>query len=346
MIRFCLLSLFLFGSVNRDVLSQGLISLETDSLIKRGIYLSLCEFYDEALKIFVTMEEKMPTNPVGYFFHAAVLHTRMMDYERYDQIDDFEKLLKKTLKLSQRYRNTDPWADFLIGGAYGYLAFHQGKQKRLIEAFKNGQRSISALESVLARDSTLADALVGLGTYQYYRSKFSRYLSWMPFVDDSREEGISMIKEALRQSHYSKYSAMNALIWIYLDEERYDDAGDLIVTAMSEFPDSRLFLWAAARHAKKSGNWERAIDYYGRILASFEQQGVSSPYNEISCHHNLIEVLRMREDSQAAGKLCESLHEIASKELGKRDRERFDTAMELCDECCEVSRFVEAEQRD
>lgn len=337
------LSIAILVCIHPGVFSQSLIDSRTDSLIKQGIRFSITEAYEKALDVFVTMEQSMPQNPVGYFFHAAVLHTQMMDYERYDAVDDFERLLHKTLKLSRARRSADPWGDFLIGGAYGYLAFHQGKQKKLIEAFKSGKHSIRALESAMARDSTIADALVGLGTYNYYRSKFSRHLSWIPFVDDDRGEAISMIEKALTRSYYSKYSALNALTWIYLDEGRFDKAGELLATAMTEFPDARLFLWAAAKHAKQTERWHLARDYYRRILVSFQKQGVSSPYNEMSCYKNLIEASGRLGEEHDLIRLCESLRKVGRQDLSKRDKEKFNEVIKLCVECCEVSRFVEAE---
>ncbi|MFQ5676127.1 MAG: hypothetical protein ACE5G1_09540 [bacterium] len=64
-----------------------MISSATDSLIKKGIRLSIEQRYSEAFAIFAAMQQSMPDNPVGYFFQAGVLQTQMTDYEVYDKED-------------------------------------------------------------------------------------------------------------------------------------------------------------------------------------------------------------------------------------------------------------------
>jgi len=311
-----------------------LISTRTDSLIREGIRLSIEQSYPKAISIFAEMQEEMPANPVGYFFHAAVLQTQMMDFETYDKEPEFLDLVKKTIQLSKNYLGDSqkmPWAYFFLGGGYGYLAFYQGKQNKLMEAFKTSRNSIKALEKTLKNDSTLYDLYFGLGTYKYYRSKLSRYFTWLPFVGDERKQGIEMIKTAMKKSKYSRYSAMSGLCWICIEEENYEEGFEIVRKALEEFPESRIFLWCAAKTAMKLELWDKAASYYEKILLSLKTENVLSPYNEIICRVNLYDIYAKLEKFKETEEQCQKILEVnLNKAEQKRISKNFKTTQKSC----------------
>lgn len=317
-----------------SVCFSQLISTRNDSLIREGIRLSIEQSYPKAISIFSKMQVEMPGNPTGYFFHSAVLQTQMMDYEIYDKEAEFLALVKKTIQLSQnhiRYTNKDPWAYFFLGGGYGYLAFYQGKQNKLMEAFKTSRNSMKALEKTLKNDSTLYDLYFGLGTYKYYRSKLSRYFTWLPFVGDERKQGIEMIKTAMQKSKYSRYSAMSGLCWIYIEEENYKEGFEIVKKALEEFPQSRIFLWCAAKTAKKLELWDEAAGYYEKILLSLKTENVLSPYNEIICRVNLYEIYAKLEKFQETEEQCQKILVV---NLNKADQKRLSKNFKTTQKSC------------
>ncbi len=317
-----------------SVCFSQLISTRTDSLIREGIRLSIKQSYPKAISIFAKMQEEMPVNPVGYFFQAAVLQTQMMDYETYNKETEFLDLVKKTIQLSKSYlkdNQKDPWAYFFLGGGYGYLAFYQGKQNKLMEAFKTGRNSIKALEKALKNDSSLYDLYFGLGTYKYYRSKLSRYFTWLPFVGDERKQGIEMIKTAMQKSKYSRYSAMSGLCWICIEEENYEEGFEIVKKALEEFPQSRIFLWCAAKTAKKLELWDEAAGYYEKILFSLKTENVLSPYNEIICRVNLCEIYSKLKKFQETEEQCQK---ILSIHLNKADQKRLSKNFKATQKSC------------
>jgi tetratricopeptide (TPR) repeat protein len=301
---------------------QEIFSSRTDSLIQLGIRLSIQQSYPQAIDIFSAIEAEMPESPGGYFFHAAVLQSQMMDYEIYDQEKEFLDLITRTINYSKSYlkkNREDAWGYFFLGGGYAYLAFYQAKQKKWVEAFQNGRRSVRALKSTLRADSTFYDAYFGLGIYKYYRSKFSRYFSWLPFVNDERAEGIQMIRTAIAKSRYSRYSAINSLGWIALGEGNYEEGWRTLNLALQEFPESRVFLWCAAKLAAKLERWSEAVEFYQKILHSLKAEGVLSPFNELICRKNLHHLYLEMENFQQAKEECEQIHKILfDKESQKR----------------------------
>ena len=296
--------------------SQGLITAKTDSLIKVGIRLSIEQSFDEATAIFTALEKEMPHNPVGYFFHAASLQLKMMDYEIYEDENDFVALIDKTVELSKvrlKQSRNDPWAHFFLGSSYGYVAFHNGKQNNFGDAFRDGVRSITVLKAALEADSTLYDVCLALGIYKYYRSKLSRHFSWLPFVQDERAQAMDLLRVAIAKSRYSKYSAMNSCCWISLEEENYQEGWQVVNAALAEFPNSRVFLWSAAKLAAKLEFWDKSIQFYDKILTSLRSENALSPYNELICRKNLHNIYDRLGNEAMARQQCHLIMQIKAQ---------------------------------
>lgn len=304
--------------------AQARLPAPLDSLVLRGIRLNMQQAYPEAESIFVQIQRQMPDSPVGYFFHAATLQARMMDFERYDEEETFFALAKKTVDLARqkiRQSRQDAWAYFFLGGGLGYMAFYQGKQDQLLDAFQNGLKCVQALEMALRVDSTLYDAYFGLGTYKYFRSKLSRYLTWLPFVPDERRRGIELIQRTVRQGRYARYAATNGFCWIALEEPEYLQEGwQRVQQTLAEFPESRVFLWCAAKMATKLERWQEALAYYSRILTSLKDNANLTAYNEFICRHRMAEIHLKLEDYTKALQACARAEALS---LDDRSRQRL-----------------------
>lgn len=318
------------------IIAQELIPARTDSLIQIGIRHTIEQCYDKAEAIFVKIEEEMPESPVGYFFHAASLQSKMMDYEIYDGENEFLLLVDKSIRFSKKHlkkRPKDAWGYFFMGGGFGYLAFYQAKQEKFIAAFQNGLRSVKALEWAVKLDSTLYDVYLGLGTYKYYRSKFSRYLTWLPFVRDERAMGIDMIRTAIKKSKYSRHAALNGYCWISIAEGNITEAWQLVTNVLEEFPESRVFLWCAAEIATKLNRWEEALAFYAKILDSLEKQNVLSPYNEFECRRRMAQIYFQIMDTQKALEECDKTFSITmNRKAKKRLASKLKNFQKLCNE--------------
>jgi tetratricopeptide (TPR) repeat protein len=293
-----------------------------DSLVRQAISLAIAQKYDQALARADSVVKLAPEEPVGFFFRAAVLQARMLDYGTLEDEKAFfnatsacRKLAKKKLRQNVK----DAWAHFFLGSALGYEAFFLGKKKRYLEAFRTGWQSIQHLEAALKHDPELYDAYLGIGTYKYYRSKMSKSFSWLPFVDDERADGIHMVRQAIANGRYSRSAAINGLSWILMDENRSKEALVLVDSALTIYPGSRFFLWAAAAAAYRIERYNQAADCYSQILRSLQDENALSPYMELVCR------TRLARAYQAANKMetaCQELQRIEALELSKNDRSR------------------------
>jgi tetratricopeptide (TPR) repeat protein len=300
-----------------------------DSLLQKTIASTTIQNYEEALKLANLVIKISPHEPIGYFFQAAVLQARMMDYENYEGDEKaFFAATGNCRKLAQRQlreRRHEAWAHFFFGSAIGYEAFVVGKKKKYFEAFRYGWESIQHLEAALQIDPQLYDAYLGIGTYKYYRSKMSRRFSWLPFVKDERETGMRMIHEALAKGRYSRTAAINGLSWILMDENRPAEALALIDSALAIYPASRFFLWGAGEAAFRVKRYDHAAAHYQQILASLQKENQLSPYLELVGRARLTRVYQAANKSEKA---CHELEMIGILSLSKSDRERGEEFLE------------------
>jgi tetratricopeptide (TPR) repeat protein len=298
-----------------------------DALLKKAIALTAIQRFQEALALTDTVIKLTPNEPSGYFFRAAVLQSRMMDYEDYngdekaffDATGACRKLAQTKLQDHTIAGRDEAWAHFFLGSAMGYEAFFIGKKKRYLEAFRYGWQSIQHLEAALKIDPQLYDAYLGIGTYKYYRSKMSKKFSWLPFVKDERELGIRMIRLSIAKGHYSRTASINGLGWILMDENRPAEALALIDSALAIYPNSRFFLWSAGEAAYRVAHYEQAAAHYRLILESLQTEKHLSPYLELVARARLARVYQADKKIEEA---CREVERIGTLSLSKHERER------------------------
>ncbi len=300
-----------------------------DSLLQTAIAQTILQQYDEALALTNLVIKSTPNEPPGYFFRAAVLQARMMDYKSYEQDEKaFFGATAACRKLAQtklKERRDEAWAHFFYGSAMGYEAFLLGKKKKYFEAFRYGWQSLQHLEAALKIDPQLHDAYLGIGTYKYYRSKMSKTFSWLPFVKDEREEGILMVRQAIAHGRYSRAAAVSGLSWMLIDENRPAEALALIDSALIMYPASRFFLWSAGEAAYRAKRYDQATAHYNLILSSLQHENRLSPYLELAGRTRLAKVYQAANKNEKA---CHELEQIEALNLSKQDRERGEEFLE------------------
>jgi len=301
--------------------------------IERGVGLSNNGQYGEALELFDRIIAETPQRPAGYFFKAAALQAKMMDLEDYRWESEFYGLLDTTEELCRRIRRrnrADPWAEFFLGGAFGFRAAYQAKRGHWWSGFKNGRRAKASLERALRLAPQLWDAYLGLGTYHYWRSRMTRFLRWLPFISDEREEGIRELWLAARKGHFSSGAAKEGLVWIYIEEGEYGKALSLSEELCRRYPSGRSALWGMARALWGEGDWKGAEDVYRRILESVEAVELNNHFNAIECRYWIARSLYNRREYSDCIKECQAIFRYDPPPVvRKRLKERLEGAAQL-----------------
>lgn len=306
-------------------------SAASDSCIFHAIELSIIHQYQRADSLLDLFIEKNPDHPAGYFFKAACLQSKMMDYENYSNEPEFVRLLQEAIRcadaaLDAKNRTDELENLFFKASALSYLAFQQGKEKHYWRAFEQGIQAIRLLNKIVKKEPEFYDAYLGIGTFKFWRSQLTRALNWLPLVPDEREKGLDMVKLAIAKGTYSRYAAMNGIVWMLLEIHRPDAALHWAESGLHQFPGSRFFLWGAAKSAFAMNNFSLAKNYFGQILHSMAEDSIASSYNIYICHLNLAKCKLQLNDVAGAKKEIDflknmKLSKATKKRLQKQIRE-------------------------
>lgn len=275
-----------------SVLAEHFRSSQTDSIIQQGIECSILHDYDRAEAIFRQVIENNPELAEGYFFMAATIQSKMMDFETDQWEQDFFHFIEMTIQRAKEQQvdraDADPYSRFYHGSALCYLAFYESRKGKYLDAVRHGLSGISILKKVIAINPDFYDAYFGIGSYKYWRSQVTRYLNWLPVLADEREEGIQLVQQAVEKGRFTQFAAMNELIWILMDRNRPEDAYYWALKGMHKFPQSRFFLWGMAKTAYALGKFSDAARSYQQLLLSIANESFNNHYNEYICRVNLI----------------------------------------------------------
>ncbi|MCJ7509233.1 MAG: hypothetical protein MUO85_11015 [candidate division Zixibacteria bacterium] len=298
-------------------------------LILQGIDATLGDNFLQAESCFEQIIKDYPQEPEGYFFLAAALQAKMMDEENYSQEKTFYQNIQKGIDLGkEKIKNNqkDARAYLFLGNSYGYLAVYEGKRGKLWSALKDGLRAKSNLKKAVDLDSTLYDAYLGLGSYYYWSSVVTKNFQWLPFFGDKRKEGIEFLKIAATKSVFSKEAAINALIWVYINEGWYPLAIMHSRDMYEKYPQGKLFLWPFAFAQYKACDWQGAYASYSQLLEKIEKTQPKTYYNLIECRTKMANALFNLGKLEECKKECEK---ILSYPLDEKLREKQEKNLEL-----------------
>ena len=326
---FFLLLLLIFA----NVYAQEYLDAQVNSLLKSGIDDITNQNYSQAKIDFDKLNSKFPDLPFGKIYLAATEIARSFDYGEdyngdmiskylYSAKDQSEKLLSKN--------SEDIWNHYFLGLTEGYISYYEGLNGSWLTSLKEGVNSASGFEECLKRNPDFIDAYSGLGTYKYWKSKKTKFLNWLPFVNDEREVGINYLEKAVEGTSYNTYLAVNSLIWIYIDKKNYTKAVQIAEKALEIYPKARFFKWGQAR-AYEDIDRSKAISIYYEILNSYPDLYSMNHYNEIVLKHLMAQQYDKMGEKEKALKLCneilavKNISEFVKNKLG----DRFDRVKEL-----------------
>jgi len=220
-----------------------------------------------------------PENPVGHFLmgltYYAINNQFRNDFYADSVIENLNAAIScAEIKIKEEKGNPD-WY-FVLGSAYGCRALYRSIHGGWWGAFRDGHHSCSNLEKAFKLDSTLTDALSGMGAYHYWKSAKTKVLTVLPFVGNKRKQGISEILEAVNANGIMSQSARKSLLPIYFNEKNHEQ-----VLALADSLDAMNILDLSsslhlARALIELGRWSDAEQALGEVEAAWS----SSIYND------------------------------------------------------------------
>ncbi len=255
------------------------------SLISSGIEHSGKQEYRAAMSRFNEAIRLFPKHPAGYMNKAILMQVMSLDFETPVPSKEYLSLLASTQKFAENPSSNDltDWeAQYYQGMARSYIAYYNFRDgENWLSGLSHGLRATGYFEKCLAINPDAFDALTGLGTYKYWKSRNMRFLTWTPLLDDERDAGIAALRQAERLAAYTSAQAVNSLIWIFIEEERWDEAIRAAESILKRYPQNRLFLWGLASAAEGKEQWTLAREAYRRIVRSIDGEVTERRYIEI-----------------------------------------------------------------
>src|SRR3972149_7146132 len=311
------------------------------NLIIEGINATLNENYLYAEGRFRQIIREEPEDPAGYFFLGALYQAEMMDYEGDFKEEEFYSNLETAIRLAKKRvksGNETPWDYLYLGNSYGYLGVYKARKGGWWPAFKNALKAKSAFKKAVELNPNFYDAYVGLGSYHYWTSYFTKSFTWLPFFADERKKGVEELKLAAKESLFSKVAALNALIWIYIKEKNYSPAIALADRLQKEYPDGKIFLWALATAYYEKYDWPKAIEYYTLIKKKLKNNPAENYYNLIECQYRIAASFFYSGPFSGCISICrEALGYDLDKKTRERQKEKLNKIKELLDKSLRIT---------
>ena len=218
---------------------------------------------------------RWPDDPTGYYARAVALQAKHFGCEGFlDETAIVAALNGAVERANERLRlnETDVWAQYMLGLALGFQSVDMLDRGRPFEAWKISRRSLSALDDVRRKAPEIADALLPLGAYHFWRGRAVAKWSWIPFVDDTREQGLQELRIASEAGYTTSISAQNILMWALHVDGRYEEALTLADSLLEKYPRNRSILQVRAEALYALDRKVSALDAYRDLISAYEPE--------------------------------------------------------------------------
>ncbi|HSW54959.1 MAG TPA: tetratricopeptide repeat protein [Ignavibacteriaceae bacterium] len=318
MVRSKIILLFFVILTYTECPAQVYPDARVDSLLRAGIHQIVNQNYKSAEQVFSILNDEYSYLPFGKIYLAANKIAEAYDYAQdFDEtyiLNNLESAKEQSQKLVEQDED-NIWSRYFYALAEGYISYYEAIEGSWFSALSTGINSISEFEEILVEDENFYEAYIAIGTFEYWKSRKLEFIDWLPFASDTKNIGIDRLSVAIDSSSYNSHLAINSLIWIYIDQKKYEDAIKVAEKALTEFPQSRTFKWGLAR-AYEENNPSGAIELYSDILNSYPDSFKENYKNEITLKHLIAQQYAKLGDKKKALKYCDEI--LSMKNIPKK----------------------------
>lgn len=151
----------------------------------------------------------------------------------------------------------------------GIIHFQDGYAATELGESLNGALSMRKGAKILETLQEYRDAQALHSIYGYYIDQLTKGLSWMPWVDDNRDQYIGAIRDAALNSPYFSPLFATTLTWVYYDRQEYQKAMTLVSILRKKSPNHRVFEQMEADVLFRMGNFQQARNIYEQSLKKY-----------------------------------------------------------------------------
>jgi tetratricopeptide (TPR) repeat protein len=297
------------------------------SVIDSGITLSLEQRYTDCFDLFKRNASGHPGRVLAPFYTLMNYEAMMIDYETTDweSVYDSLSLLSEALLNAEIKRDrNDAWAHYFLGTLFVTRGAHALRFSHYLNFTTEVLKGIQLIKKSVALDSTLMDACLYLGLYQYARAEL---FSWLPLLGDEKNEAVELIEKAARYSLFSREVATQVLVGIYGRSGELEKAAVIAAEFKVHHPSNRAIYWLIGNVYLSQKKYRDAQKEFVTLKSMITNIPAKYAYNYISldaslarCHYELGEL-------DACIALCDNI--LARKDADKRIKELQSVAERL-----------------
>ena len=276
--------------------------LNSDPLVRQGYEHFYNLDYDGALKIFNTVAQQHPQEPMAWnylllgnifreLYHQDLLDTTYYAHDSFlstkREIDvsqatrnQIEDLTNKVLSMCDerlKANAQDKNALFARGYARGmHASFITLVDHSFAAAARQGYQARNDSEAVLKLDPQYADADMAIGIQLFAVASLPRFVRMMVGimgVGGSKEKGLDLLRESATHGVVTAVESRTVLSLFLRHDGRYAQALEVQRGLAAQFPHNYLFRLEVANLLKDEGHGTEAIAAYKQVIADAEKPG-------------------------------------------------------------------------
>jgi tetratricopeptide (TPR) repeat protein len=311
------------ASGNQDSTAQ-----DYESIVHNVSDMIVSHRYREAEQQLDELWTAYPDSPSVHIQRTILYFSWLDDYGIADSLGGkFSTAVERTISLSDSVLSIDPrnaYVRFFKGSALAYRSLYRSytegvRLRNIPSLIGDASDGIHELEYAQRIDPEFIDPLIGIGKYKHWKSQ---KFPWPFGTRRDALEGISMLERAVREGVEWGAGAAQTLGWIYISEQRYYDALELILPMIDQYPQCRYFKEIAGRAYISMEDYDSAEMWFMRIIDNFSSQERASNYMVMKYERWLAYIDQRRGDSESACVRAQRLGELVFDGVHSSWRER------------------------
>jgi hypothetical protein len=281
--------------------------------------------YPAAFRLADSLVKADPDEPMGHVLRLLTFGLRMIDYDEFLDSAGFLSTYSQaitSLNAYERRHGPSSYSLTMAGFAKAIHASFYLQQKRYLSALNTGMDALKLLDEAKTSDAANVDVDFFLGMYDYARAELRRKL-WMVmfWYPGDKQQGRKRLEACGRDAEIAGDAARLALIDIYIQEERFAQAVELIAGMRQRYPQSRFVAWGQARYCLARKEFDAAAARFNQLALSYEADRLAG-FNALTTRRQQIECLLKSGRSQEARQIGAAVLSRAAPQRRREIQER------------------------
>jgi len=294
--------------------------------------------FSRAESLAVVLKRESPADPTGDYAMAAIEQMRLFGCEGTMSPAELKRRVQIAVRASREQVARTPeeiWPRYVFGLSLGLSAVVAADEGSYWHAYRAGTESVEQLEEVLRREPGFSDALLALGAYHYWRGAAMKNWTWLPFVADTRNQGIREMKRAWNEGATTQHTAPGMIVWALLKDANYHEALAVSNQIAARYPANRAFVTARAEALFGLRRWAEAAAAYTQAIALYSTDQFRCPGSVEARAKRGIALAEMGKCSEALPDLRAAVSSPAHVGYGRDFRPTQNRARALLERCLE-----------